>query len=116
LQNIFNFPIPKVNEEGFYTILKNDSVEIKTVVSNTLSTKREFVSDRDEWVMLVQGCAKIFMDDTMHKLKKGDILFIPAGKKHTLSKTKKIAIWLCIYLTNNSTPDKPQKISTSIPV
>ncbi len=87
-----------MDKESFHTLLKNDNVEIKTVVSNTLSTKREFVSDRDEWVMLMQGCAKIVMNDTIYKLKKGDTLFIPANTKHTLLKTKKIAIWLCVYL------------------
>jgi len=98
LKNIFDIKTPDIDKENFQTLFEKEGVEIKSIVSNTLSTPRDFISDKDEWVVLLQGCAKIEMGDTTYKLKKGDTLFIPANTKHTLLKTKKLAYWLCIYL------------------
>ncbi len=98
MKNIFDLHTPQVDEETILTFLKKNGVEIKGIMSNTLSTKREFTSDKDEWVVLLQGCAKIEMQNTIYKLKKGDTIFIPANTKHTLIKTKKTAFWLSVYL------------------
>ncbi len=98
LKNIFEFDIPELNKENFHTLLKTDYTEIKVITSNTISDKKEFVSNKDEWVLLLQGCAKLKINDTIYKLKKGDTVFIPAHTKHTLIKTKKVAYWLSVYL------------------
>ena len=34
-----------------------------------------FEDERDEWVVVLQGCAKIEVDAEVHKLKKGDTLY-----------------------------------------
>ncbi len=98
MKNIFDLHAPQVDKETILTLLKKNGVEIKSIMSNTLSTKREFASDKDEWVVLLQGCAKIEMQNTIYKLKKGDTIFIPANTKHTLIKTKKTTFWLSVYL------------------
>ena len=96
--NLFDFELPDVDSEAFTTLLEHQNVIIKRIVSNTLSTPQHFVQDVDEWVVVLQGCAKLEMDGVVHKLKKGDALFIPANKAHTLLKTKKTVIWLAIYI------------------
>ena len=98
MSNIFSYAVPKIDSESFFTELEDENVTIKTIVSNTLSTPQTFVQKCDEWVVVLQGCAKIEMDGLTHKLKKGDTLFIPAGKEHTLLKTKKVVIWLAVYI------------------
>ena len=98
MRNIFSYEVPEIDSESFFTELEDENVVIKTIVSNTLSTSQTFVQECDEWVVVLQGCAKIEMDGVTHKLKKGDTLFIPAGKEHTLLKTKKIVIWLAVYI------------------
>jgi len=98
VNNIFDFELPAVDSEHFYTQLKSKNVEIKTIISNTLSTPQTFLQECEEWVVVLQGCAKIKMDDTVYKLKKGDTLFIPKKKEHTLLKTKKTVIWLAVYI------------------
>ena len=98
MSNIFSYEVPEIDSESFFTELEDENVVIKTIVSNTLSTSQTFVQECDEWVVVLQGCAKIEMDGLTHKLKKGDTLFIPAGKEHTLLKTKKIVIWLAVYI------------------
>ena len=96
--NLYDFEPPALDSEEFKSLLNHKNVTIKTIISNTLKTPQTFEQDEDEWVVVLQGCAKIEIDGKVNKLKKGDNLFIPAKQKHTLLKTKKIVIWLAIYI------------------
>ena len=98
MKNIYKYDLPNLDSESFETLLKHKNVEIKTIVSNTLSTPQTFQQECAEWVVVIQGCAKIEMDGVVHKLQKGDTLFIEATKSHTLLKTKKVVVWLAIYI------------------
>ncbi len=100
MDNIFDYTLPKINHENFYTHLQTEHTQIKTIVSNTLTTPQTFTQECDEWVVVLQGCAKIQMDKSVYKLKKGDTLFIPANTQHTLLKTKKVVVWLAVYIYN----------------
>jgi len=96
--NLFEIEtLPKIDNEIFTTLLKKENIEIKKIVSNTLKTPQIFESNKDEFVILLKGCAKIEINGEIKKLKTGDTLFIPANTTHTLLKTKKVAIWLAIY-------------------
>ena len=96
--NIFEYTLPELDNENFYTQLTCKNVTIKTIVSNTLATPQIFKQECDEWVVVLQGCAKIEMEGKLYKLHKGDTLFIPANTRHTLLKTKKVVIWLGVYI------------------
>jgi len=96
--NIFDYELPKPDTEKFQTLLKEKNVEIKTIVSNTLKTPQIFVEKRDEWLVVLKGCAKLEINGIVHKLKSGDTLFIAANTKHTLLKTKKVVVWLSVYI------------------
>jgi len=98
MSNIFDYTLPEIDNESFKTELKSKNVEIKTIISNTLKTPQEFVQDCDEWVVVLQGCAKIQINGIIHKLKKGDTLFIPKNTKHTLLKTRQVVVWLAVYI------------------
>jgi len=96
--NLFEIEnLPNIDNELFTTLLSKKNITIKKIISNTLKTPQTFQSDKNEFVVLLKGCAKIEINSEIKKLKSGDILFIPANTKHTLLKTKKIAIWLAIY-------------------
>ena len=96
--NLFEFTLPPKDQESFDTLLKKNSITIKRIVSNTLTTPQTFLQECDEWVCVLKGCAKIEMEGEVYKLKSGDTLFIPAGTAHTLLKTKKTVVWLAVYL------------------
>ncbi|UCM99325.1 cupin domain-containing protein [Sulfurimonas sp. SWIR-19] len=96
--NIFEYALPQPDSETFETLLAKKNVEIKRVVSNTLKTPQTFVDKRDEWVVVLKGCAKLEINGIVHKLKSGDTLFIAANTKHTLLKTKKVVVWLSVYI------------------
>ena len=96
--NLFDIEnLPNIDNELFYNILNKNNITIKKIISNTLKTPQTFCSKKDEFVVLLKGCAKIEINNDIKKLKSGDTLFIPKNTTHTLLKTKKIAIWLAIY-------------------
>ncbi|MEO1927735.1 MAG: cupin domain-containing protein [Nautiliaceae bacterium] len=90
--------LPPVDSEDFITLIKHKNVTVKKIVSNTLKTPQTFCDKKDEFVVLLKGCAKIEINGEIKKLKTGDWLFIPANTPHTLLKTKKTAIWLAVYM------------------
>ncbi len=96
--NLFSFETPPLDAESFDELLKRKNVTIKRIVSNTLTTPREFLQEEAEFVVVLQGCAKIEMEGIVHKLKKGDTLFIPPNTPHTLLKTEKTVVWLAVYI------------------
>ena len=98
MSNLYDYELPELDNESFKTLLSHKNVEIKTIISNTLSTPQTFKQECAEWVVILQGCAKIEMDGIIHKLKKGETLFIPANKEHKLLKTKKVVVWLAVYI------------------
>jgi len=100
MSNVYEYTLPDIDSENFTTLLNDKNVEIKSIISNTLSSPQTFKQKCDEWVVVLQGCAKIEMDGIIHKLKKGDTLFIEANKEHKLLKTKKVVVWLAVYIKN----------------
>ncbi len=102
--NLFSFTPPPPDKESFTTLLEKEGVKIKQIVSNTLTTPQTFHQECDEWVCVLKGCAKIEMQGIVHKLKSGDTLFIPAHTPHTLLKTRKMVVWLAVYI--DSVPSK----------
>ncbi len=101
MSNLFDYELPEEDSENFVTLLQNPNAVIKRIVSNTLKTPQEFLDKtKDEWVVVLKGCAKLEINGIVHKLKAGDSLFIPANTKHTLLKTKKVVVWLAVYINN----------------
>ena len=97
-EKFFEYSLPEVDSEEFTTLLERKNVKISRIISNTLQTEQTFCSEKDEWVIVLQGCAKLEMNSHVHKLTKGSSLFIPAGTEHKLLKTKKIVVWLAVYI------------------
>ncbi len=94
--NLFDFVIPQKGER-FETLHKRGSLEIIRIVSASLDEPKEFCDDKDEWVVLLQGDAKLAMDGEEKVLKAGDILYIPAHTPHTLTSVTKGALWLAVH-------------------
>ena len=76
------------------------AMKIERIVSSGHTT--DYVSqDDDEFVVLLQGQAKVIFQGTVHgvenvqELKIGDYLFIPKGTRHRVAETSKdpLAVW-----------------------
>jgi len=98
MDNIFDYELPEIGSEDFYTHLVSKNVEIKTIISNRVKIPQVFVSEYDEWVVVLKGCAKIEMGGVVYKLKKGESMFIPSNTKHTLLKTRQVVEWLAVCI------------------
>lgn len=100
--NIFSNIPQNLPEELFETLLKNQNLHIERIVSCGQTTPDEHWYDQsqNEWVMVLQGAAKIKLDDgTIIDLARGDYLNIPAHTRHRVEWTQPETetIWLAIH-------------------
>ena len=88
-------------EELIQTLHSTPQVRIERIISQGHVSLPGFWYDQaeDEWVLLIQGAARLRMDDGLVELKPGDFLNIPAHRKHRVEWTSpdELTIWLAIY-------------------
>jgi len=89
-------------DESFATILERPGVRIERIVSHGQTTPADAPYDQagDEWVLLVQGAARLWLDGAGERaLAPGDHLLIPAGCRHRVTWTSpgEPTIWLAVH-------------------
>ena len=84
--------------ERFDTLLRQRNLHIERIVSSSRIESVDYVQEQDEWVLLVQGQARLDVNGTPHELAAGDYLFLPAGTPHRVEQTSEGALWLAIHL------------------
>jgi cupin 2 domain-containing protein len=95
--NIFRQPIPQKGE-NFHTLLRHEHVRIVAIAGSDEIEEHLYIQDEDEWVMLIEGEAKMEMDGEIICLNPGDTLFIPARTPHRVLETKKGTRWLAVHI------------------
>lgn len=82
-------------------LLESDNLRIERIVSYGHSSPEGFWYDQDEheWVIVLQGKAKVAIPDGIRELGPGDFLNIPAHQKHRVEWTApdEPTIWLAIF-------------------
>ncbi len=98
----FNF---SDNKEIIHTLFNNQTIRIEHIISYGQTSNEWYNQQEDEWVVLLQGNAKLVFKDKQQEvnMSKGDFLFIPAHKQHKVSYTSQQpqCIWLAIFLNND---------------
>ena len=88
-------------DELLTTLLKAANVRIERIVSHGHASPEEFWYDQDEheWVIVVQGAARLRFEDSVVELKPGDFVNIPAHRKHRVewSTPDELTIWLAVF-------------------
>ncbi|MFW5792667.1 MAG: cupin domain-containing protein [Bacteroidota bacterium] len=104
IKNIYSpGKIPSEQEAEFFEVLhQNKNIKIERIISKGhITDKNKWYNQKtDEWVLLIQGQAKIeFEENKIIELKSGDYILIPAGKKHKVIYTSKnpYCVWLAIH-------------------
>ena len=101
MKNLFADLPAHLPEELIQTLLSTPQVRIERIVSQGHVSPPGFWYDQDEheWVLLIQGAARLRFDDEVVELKPGDFLNIPAHRKHRVEWTSpdELTIWLAIY-------------------
>ena len=100
--NLFDAIPADLSEEQFDLILNSDSVKIERIISrgHTSPVSGWYDQDQHEWVIVLQGEAKIeLQDEGEQHLLPGSHLNIPAHQKHKVTWTKEDTetIWLAVH-------------------
>jgi cupin 2 domain-containing protein len=103
LENIFNIKNINGDKEIFEILAKgNGDFKIERIISHGQTTPADewYDQDAEEWVMVLQGDAKIlFEDGTVLDLSTGNYILIKAHCKHRVIYTSNgpPCIWLAIH-------------------
>jgi cupin 2 domain-containing protein len=87
--NLFTDLPENLPDELLTTLLKAANIRIERIVSHGHASPDGFWyhQDQHEWVIVLQGAARLPFDDNMMELKPGDFVNIPAHKKHRVEWT-----------------------------
>ena len=88
-------------DELVQTLHSTEHLRIERIVSQGHASPPDFWYDQaeHEWVLLIQGAARLRLDDEVVELKPGDFLNIPAHRRHRVEWTSpdQQTIWLAIH-------------------
>lgn len=100
--NLFKIPDILPGEEIFEALIPDRGILIERIISAGKASPEGFWyrQDRDEWVVLLQGRAKLAWENGKRmELKAGDWVFIPAHERHRVEWTSQepACIWLAVH-------------------
>lgn len=101
INNFFKDLPSNLPDELFTPLLESDTLRIERIVSHGHASPDGFWydQDQDEWVIVIQGAARLSMDGEIKELKTGDFINIPAHQKHRIEWTTpdQPTIWLVVF-------------------
>src|SRR5262245_20301114 len=101
MQNLFASIPATLTAEITETLLRAEHVRIERIVSAGHASPLDFWYDQDEneFVLLVQGAARLHFAESTVELKPGDWLLIPAHVRHRVDWTAPDGqtIWLAVF-------------------
>ena len=103
VRNLLSNLPPAGAEESLMPILERRGFRIERIVSHGHATPvdRPYQQSEDEWVMVVAGAARLWLDGTGEvELAPGDHLLIPAGLRHRVTWTTpdEPTVWLAVHI------------------
>jgi cupin 2 domain-containing protein len=105
-RNLFGEIPQELPEELFAVLAENENVKVERIVSDGHASPEGFWHDQDrnEWVLLLSGCAVLTVGDERVELNPGDHLLIPAHQRHRVESTSATekTIWLAVFYENDS--------------
>lgn len=86
--------------EVFEDLLRRGPVRIERIVSSTRPEPVLYNQIQDEWVLLLQGVARLWVAGEEVGLKAGDSLLIPARTPHRVLSTSADppCVWLAVHI------------------
>ena len=77
------------------------ALAVEQILSGSLPAPVSFDQDFDEWVLLLEGRARLLVDGTEIELESGEWLLLPAGCPHTVLETQPGTSWLALLLAGD---------------
>ncbi len=104
-QNVFADVPTNLPAEIMQTLLQAGDVRVERIVSHGHSSPLDFWYDQaqHEWVLVLQGAARLQFEDRFLELQSGDFVNIPAGAKHRVDWTTpdRPTIWLAVWYSQS---------------
>lgn len=102
MNNIFSALPDNLDSEVFEQLLSNETLKIERIISKGHCSPEDRWYDQDthEWVMVLQGEAKLVFENSAEvHLKTGDYMNIPAHTRHRVSWTPqdRVTLWLAVH-------------------
>jgi cupin 2 domain-containing protein len=99
--NLFDDLPQQLPKEVFQTLIQAADVRIERIISHGHASAADFWYDQPqhEWVIVLQGAARLQFEDHMIEMKPGDFINIPAYKKHRVDWTtpNELTVWLAVH-------------------
>ena len=101
MSNLFSNIPSNLPEELIETLIQSADVRIERIVSHGHASPERFWYDQDEheWVVVLQGAARLQLEDRTVDLGPGDHINLPAHTKHQVEwkTTVQPTIWLAEF-------------------
>ena len=99
-ENIFHVEPKSSSEEIFKELYANKNATVEKILSygQTTPVDTPYIQAHDEWVLIIDGNAKLKLENKEISLQKGESLLIPANTKHWVTYTHNPTIWLAIHI------------------
>ena len=101
MDNLFAKIPAHLPEELFEKLLQTPAFTLERIVSRGHSTPpgEWYDQERDEWVLVVRGKARLGFEEGQVEMQEGDYLLIPARRKHRVEWTdpQQETVWLALH-------------------
>ncbi len=87
--------------ERFTVLAERPGLKVEQILSGRLAAPASFDQAHDEWVMVVEGGARLLVDGLELELEPGGWLLLPAGCPHTVLETRPGTSWLAVHVGND---------------
>lgn len=96
--NIFDNIKYSEKEEIIDELFCHKKLRVERILSSGQTSEEWYDQEEEEFVFLEKGEAEILYEDGKRvSLKAGDMILIPAHKKHKVSYTSSECVWLCVF-------------------
>jgi cupin 2 domain-containing protein len=98
--NLFKPDQAEGQHEHLDTLLEHKNVTIERILSPPETVTEMSAQPHDEWICILQGNARLEMDDQVHQLYRGDQMLIPANTLHRVLTTshRPHCLWLAVHI------------------
>lgn len=107
IMNLFTNLPSNLHNELFTTLLEATNLRVERIVSFGHSSPEGFWYDQDqhEWVVVLQGAARLSIEGQSIELRPGDHINIPARQKHRVEWTTpdEPTVWLAVFYGDSTT-------------
>ncbi|HUJ92894.1 MAG TPA: cupin domain-containing protein [Gaiellaceae bacterium] len=85
--------------ERLKPLVELPAVTVEQILSGALPEPVSFEQAHDEWVVVLEGGARMLVDGDELELGPGEWLLLPAGCPHTVLETQPGTSWLAVHLS-----------------